>query len=640
MPKPISPLIAGVVYAICGIIWVLSTDVLLNQFFRSAAFDTFSFIQLFKDTWLILLTGILLYLVLKKNQDQLRSYGKAYIRLFRENPQPMWIFRRDDLRFLEVNDAATQLYGYTREEFLEMTIIDIRPAEDADKLHASHQRSMATDKGLNIAGEWRHCKKDGSLMYVRIESFRTMYANESVEVVSIFDVTDKYLADEALDRQEQLLKTIINSTQSMVWAVSPQLQFLAMNNTFRERSDCLPGIDQPDDRWKACYEKSLQGEKQLIEFTGEKEGADWKYVQISFDPIFHNGKITGVACIAWDITEKKQQELALKKAVERYELLAQATNDIIFDLDLATNKVLFNYNGQDIFGSSYMEDGLARWSARIHPEDVDDIMSSFEHAVREKLHHWQGEYRLRNYKGEYRHVISRGYILYNDEMEPVRMIGALQDIQDRKVKDEEIRKLSLVASMTHTPIIVTDAKGNIEWVNKSFEDLTGYVLEDVRGLPPQSFLHGEGTDPAALDEIRQKLAASQSCVVEVLNYTSTGEPYWVIMDITPVTNTAGELERLIIIQTNVTEKKKIAQQLEEKNKLILDVAFIGSHRLRASVASLLGILLQLDKEDLSRPENVTLLQYIDKLVKDMDLTLHEMADKCNRIYEAEHPSES
>jgi PAS domain S-box-containing protein len=503
MSKPTSPLITVIIYAICAVIWALFVDFLITLLTGHVDPKLLTWLLHYKGIVFALLSSIALYLLFKNYRNKLNASEKAYIRMFRENPQPMWIYSKQDFRFLEVNDAAVGLYGYTREEFLQMTILDIRPKEDITRLRENLEYPALT--GYSSAGIWRHCKKDGSLMYAKIESFVIAYGGEAAEVISIFDVTAAHLAGEALNKQEQLLKTIINSSQNMIWAVNAQLEIIAANRIFKGRSALLSGIDEPSSFWKTHYEKSLRGEKLLIDLEAESGEETWKYMEISFDPIFHHGTITGVACMARDVTDRKLQEL-------------------------------------------------------------------------------------------------------------------------------EIRRLSLVASMTNNPVIITDHHACIEWVNKSFEDLSGYMLEEIKGLQPHAFLHGEGTNTEVVHEIREKLAASQPCVVEILNYTSTGEPYWVLMDITPITDASGEVERHVIIQTNITEKKKFEQQLEEKNRLLMDVAFISSHRLRMPVASLLGLFAQLDKEHLANPDNLPLLLHIEKLVNNMDAMLHEMADKCNQIY--------
>ncbi|QEH43053.1 PAS domain S-box protein [Chitinophaga sp. XS-30] len=630
MFKPITPLTTVIIYAICGILWILVTDTLLIQL--PWQLSSLWLGQHFKGILYILLSSFLLYGLIRRNIARLELSQKAYMRMFRENPQPMWIFSKKTFRFLEVNDAAILLYGYSREEFLQMTILDIRPPEDIPKIRGNQQKQ---GNSPITSGNWQHYKKDGNLMYVRVEAFATTYEKEPAEVVTIFDITGQYLADDALKKQEQLLKTMINSTHNMVWAVSTRLELIAFNDTFRRHSGLFEGISEPSDYWRMYYEKCLAGEKQLFEYRMEDKDEDWQFAEISFEPILHKDRITGVACLAQNITERKRHEIALKKALERYDLISLATNDAIWDYDLASNKISWNEKMQQYYGFAGLEADVSYWQDRIHPEDREIMMRSVGEAVYKKQSRWQGEYRMLGVKGEYRHVISRGYILYNEKGEPYRLIGALQDVEDKVQQQEEIRKLSLIASMTHNPVIISDPEAHIEWVNKSFEDLTGYTLEEVRGKQPSSFLHGPGTNPRTLQEIQEKLSTSQPCVVEILNYTSDGEPYWVLMDITPVVDASGKIEHLIIIQTNITEKKKFVQQLEEKNKLLMEVAYISSHRLRKPVASMLGVIALMDKADLSNPENERLIAYIERLTNEMDTMLHEMADKCNRIYEVE-----
>ncbi|HEU4551576.1 MAG TPA: PAS domain S-box protein [Chitinophaga sp.] len=638
MSKPTSPLAIIVIYAVCGIIWGLGMELLAALLGTREHPMLLDQLLNHREIIFVLLSAILLYRLFKNNEQTLRQSKQAYIRMFSENPQPMWIYNKENFRFLEVNDAAVHLYGYTREEFMKMTILDIRPEEDVARIVENKEKQTAA--GYNDSGIWRHYKKDGSLMYVKIEAFTITYDNKATEVISVADITSQYLAKEALQRQEQLLKSIINSSQAMVWAVNAQWQFMAVNRVFQDKCGLLTGLQEPSLFWKTHYEKSLQGEKNLVEIHNETAEEEWKYIEVSFDPIFQNGNITGVVCLARDISGKKQQEINLRKALERYDIVTMATNDAIWDFDLHSNKIIWNDNAIHFFGFSNREEDVDFWIKRIHPDDEALATESVYQAVKEGRNQWQGKYRLKDINGQYRHVISRGYIVYNEKGEPARMIGALQDVEDITVKNEEIRRLSLVASMADNPVLITDRQGCIEWVNKSFEDLTGYALEDVKGLKPHTFLHGEDTNQDTAQEIRDKLEALQPCVVEILNYTSTGKPYWVLIDITPITDASGQIERHIVIQTNITEKKKIVQQLEEKNRLLTDIAFISSHRLRMPVASILGIFAQFDKENLASPNNRLFLDYIEKLANDLDGMLHEMADKCNQIYGADKPEDS
>lgn len=119
--------------------------------------------------------------------------------LFADNPEPMWVYDRHDLRFLAVNNAALARYGYTRDEFLSMRITDIRPAEDVPALLAGGMvdaDELGTPKRL-----WRHRRKDGSILDVEIYSHRQRFDGHDAKIVLVVDVTDRVRLEQQLRYQ-------------------------------------------------------------------------------------------------------------------------------------------------------------------------------------------------------------------------------------------------------------------------------------------------------------------------------------------------------------------------------------------------------------------------------------------------------
>ena len=117
--------------------------------------------------------------------------------LFSANPQPMWVYEMGTYRFLEVNDAAVRHYGYSREQFLAMTIIDIRPAEDVDRVIAA---STVGAKARETTG-WRHKLADGRVIDVDITSHRLPFAGRDAVLVAAQDVTDRNALEAQLRHQ-------------------------------------------------------------------------------------------------------------------------------------------------------------------------------------------------------------------------------------------------------------------------------------------------------------------------------------------------------------------------------------------------------------------------------------------------------
>jgi PAS domain S-box-containing protein len=138
-----------------------------------------------------------------RSEEMLRESEERYRMLFQSSPQPMWVFDEETLRFLAVNEAAIHQYGYSREEFLSMTIKDIRPVEDIPALLDDVGQCS---RGIDVAGTWRHRKKDGKLIAVDITSHELVFDGRPAKLVLAFDVSARKEAEEALKRSEEQLR--------------------------------------------------------------------------------------------------------------------------------------------------------------------------------------------------------------------------------------------------------------------------------------------------------------------------------------------------------------------------------------------------------------------------------------------------
>jgi PAS domain S-box-containing protein len=129
-----------------------------------------------------------------------RASEERYRLLFARHPHPLWLFDRETLRFLDVNEAAVRNYGYSREEFLGMTIEAIRPSDDVSALR---DRLQAGQPGLHAPTLWRHRKKDGTVIDVEITSHDVDLHGRPTRLVSAIDVTARKRAEDALRARER-----------------------------------------------------------------------------------------------------------------------------------------------------------------------------------------------------------------------------------------------------------------------------------------------------------------------------------------------------------------------------------------------------------------------------------------------------
>jgi PAS domain S-box-containing protein len=131
----------------------------------------------------------------KRAETELRASEERYRLLFKNNPHPMWVYDLETLEFIAVNQAAVEHYGYTRDEFLHMTIADIRPPEYIPLLL---ENISQVDSGIDYAGVWRHQKKNGIIIDVEITSYAMMFDGRNAELVMAHDVTDRLQAESEL----------------------------------------------------------------------------------------------------------------------------------------------------------------------------------------------------------------------------------------------------------------------------------------------------------------------------------------------------------------------------------------------------------------------------------------------------------
>ncbi len=126
----------------------------------------------------------------------------------------------------------------------------------------------------------------------------------------------------------------------------------------------------------------------------------------------------------------------------------------------------------------------------------------------------------------------------------------------------ELRLASLIAQETDNAVIITGKDGLTEWVNRSFERITGYKFEEVKGIKPGEILQGDDTDQQIVNKIAEAVNMMIPIEADLVNYHKNGRPYWVRLQIQPVFNAQGELTNFISIQRDITDQKKAQNEME------------------------------------------------------------------------------
>jgi PAS domain S-box-containing protein len=154
----------------------------------------------------------------REARSALRRSEANFRHFFENNPAPMLLYDRDNGEFVDVNSAAVERYGYTRGEFLERTIFDIRPAEDVPKVKAVMRDPEYRRQDFRHAGEWRHLTKSGELFYVDVRVSALTIDNRALNLVLVYDVSPRKQAQAAVERRARELQSLAASALEIAGA--------------------------------------------------------------------------------------------------------------------------------------------------------------------------------------------------------------------------------------------------------------------------------------------------------------------------------------------------------------------------------------------------------------------------------------
>jgi PAS domain S-box-containing protein len=171
----------------------------------------------------------------------------------------------------------------------------------------------------------------------------------------------------------------------------------------------------------------------------------WQWIETTLTNMLHDPAIGGIVDNFRNVTEKKLAEEKIRIAKERYDIVIKATNEAVWEWDIQTNEVHWAEGFRSLFG--YDPEKISRhveiWDSYFHPEDAERVVNSLNAVVAsESQFQWEAEYRFLKSNGQYAYVLDRGSLIRDTQGKPLRMIGAMQDITERKKNETSIINLN------------------------------------------------------------------------------------------------------------------------------------------------------------------------------------------------------
>ncbi len=267
-------------------------------------------------------------------EEALRDSEQRYRTLFESNPHPMWVYDLETLEFLAVNDAAIHHYGYSREEFLAMTIQEICPPDNVSDFL---EKVSNVTSGFDVVGVWRHCKKDGTLIDVEITCHTIVFSGRCAEVVLVNDITERRKAEQELRKKDELYRTLArNFPNGAVFLFDQDLRYTLADGAWITSQGLTSESFEGKTIWEALqpdmsqvlepvYRQALAGVTSSFESPYENQ-----VYLIQVLPVTNSsGEIYGGMAVIQDITERKQTEEQLWRYAF-YEPLTGLPNRALF----------------------------------------------------------------------------------------------------------------------------------------------------------------------------------------------------------------------------------------------------------------------------------------------------------------------
>lgn len=267
-----------------------------------------------------------------------------------------------------------------------------------------------------------------------------------------------------------------------------------------------------------------------------------------------------------DITEEKLNTEKIRISKERYDIIAKATNDTIWDWDLKTNSIKWNKGIIGVFGYRLNETkmNIDWWFSKIHPKDVVRVRENLYLRISKQESRWEDEYRFCCSDGTYKYIHDRGFLVVNDGV-PVRMIGAMQDITERKQVEakyfESELRFKTIFEAEPECVKLVDLDGKLIEMNRAgLTMLEANSIEEVNSHSLLSFILPKYQ--SAYKKLHQQVMEGQECNMEYEAMGLGGTKRWMETNAVPIKDINGVVTMMLSVTRDISSRKKEEHHLK------------------------------------------------------------------------------
>ncbi|HLS28828.1 MAG TPA: PAS domain S-box protein, partial [Opitutales bacterium] len=522
-------------------------------------------------------------------------------------PVMLWMISSDG-RLDYANDSFLEYTGISPEEPLTCQWWELVHEDDVEEHLRKWRETVREEKMFLIESRLRQAG-DGEARWFQIKAVPIRDRNGKISqwngtAVDIHDI--KVLEAETSSLAKRLVGTLESITDGF-YLLDPEWRFVYFNAAAEKLSGYKREEVLGKVLWEAFpnvvelpfFQKYRQVAQSRVSCKFEEFYPDLdKWYSVSVHPLDE-----GLAIYFQDITKQREVEEQIRASEERFRLFVKGTQDIIWDWNPVSGKLQWSENFDSFgYGPDYTDesDTLSNF---IHPDDRESVSKSFRSAIESGQTEWSAEYRFRRKDGSYAFIVDRAYLVRDRDGKLLRVIGGLNDQTVQRMHEEKLREQAALLDIARDAIVVGDLEGKILYWNKSAERLYGWSAEEAIGDSIPRLLYR--SDERAIDEFAQTVRTGES-VGEAVHLKKDGKTVLVEGRWTLVSDEDGRPKSILLICTDITERKKLEQQVSRNQRLgsIGTLASVIAHDLNNIFAPIrIGIdmlLAETEEESVSK----------------------------------------
>ncbi len=491
-----------------------------------------------------------------------------------------WINKEGKVIFY--SKSIEQLTEYTLDEISanENFLISIVYDEDKEKF-TEHIKTAYSENPDTFELEFRIVTKSGQIKTIS-HICKPIYENDKYigRIADNRDITTQKSQSETILSEKKRFDLYMDNILDVLWEVDENFIVKYLSSAFERLSGlpCKEAIEKSVfellnisegsepfnfliNRRNAFYEKGII-EDAIFEVPFSNKEGRIIWFEVSSRPVIKDNILMGFVGVARDITIRKNH-------LTKLETITDIIENSILEFDIVNRNINFNNKFYQMLGYTpdEFENSIENMIEHIHIDDREKVSRSIQELISKKIVKFSHEYRMKTKDGNWKWLKCNGKITeWDKEGSPTKIIAAHIDIdKEKRLQEEKLLLLSSAISATSESVVITDVRGNIQYANPAFTELTQYSLEEAIGKNPRELVNSGEQNKEFYKTMWRTIANGKTWKGEIINRRKDGSKYVEFLTITPVKNDRGEIINYVAIKRDISYERELIKELNKIN---------------------------------------------------------------------------